>query len=68
VRSTDDVLLAIDRICQYYERSEPSSPVPLLLRRARRLVCKSFLDIIDDLAPDSIGHIRTITGVKDESE
>jgi type VI secretion system protein ImpA len=66
VRSTSDVLLAIDRICQYYERCEPSSPVPLLLKRARRLVSKSFLDIINDLSPDAISQIRVISGSEPE--
>lgn len=66
VRSTNDVLLAIDRICLYYERCEPSSPVPLLLKRARRLVSKSFLDIINDLSPDAISQIRVISGSEPE--
>lgn len=62
VRSTGDVLLAIDRICQYYERNEPSSPVPLLLRRAQRLVSKDFLEIIKDLNPDALEQIHKISG------
>lgn len=67
VRSTQDVLLAIDRICQYYERVEPSSPVPLLLKRARRLVSKSFLDVIKDLSPDAVSQIKLIGGIVDEA-
>jgi len=66
VRSTHDVLLAIDRICQYYDRSEPSSPVPLLLKRARRLVSKNFLDIINDLSPSAIDQIRIISGTEEQ--
>ncbi|MFN0132040.1 MAG: type VI secretion system protein TssA [Phycisphaerales bacterium] len=62
VRSTGDVLLAIDRICQYYERNEPSSPVPLLLKRAQRLVSKNFMEIIEDLSPDAMDQIRKISG------
>jgi len=61
--SDQDVLLALEKICQYYERNEPSSPVPLLLRRARRLVSKSFMDIIRDVSPDSLGQIENITGI-----
>jgi type VI secretion system protein ImpA len=67
VRSTQDVLLAIDRICQYYERAEPSSPVPLLLKRARRLVSKSFLDIISDLSPDAMNQIKVISGAEQQT-
>ena len=36
VRSRDDVIRLIDKICDYYRDYEPSSPVPLLLKRAKR--------------------------------
>ncbi|MCK5272239.1 MAG: type VI secretion system protein TssA [Sedimentisphaerales bacterium] len=63
IRSPQDVSLAIDKICKYYERQEPSSPIPLLLRRAQRLVSKNFIDIIRDVAPDAMGKIEGITGL-----
>ncbi len=68
IRSAQDVLLAIDRICQYYEKYEVSSPVPLLLKRARRLVSKSFLDIITDLSPEAMNQIRAIGGISSEEK
>src|SRR5688572_19560972 len=37
INSRDDVVKALDKICEFYEKSEPSSPVPLLLRRAQRI-------------------------------
>jgi type VI secretion system protein ImpA len=64
VRSHDDVLLALDRICQYYERAEPSSPVPLLLKRAKRLVSRNFVDILTDLSPDSMAQFKMIAGIE----
>src|SRR5208283_5340157 len=33
VTSRDEVARLLDRICEYYERAEPSSPLPLLLQR-----------------------------------
>ena len=63
VRSVEDVLRAMDKICAYYERSEPSSPVPLLVGRARRLVSKSFVEIIRDLTPDALRQVEMIGGV-----
>lgn len=68
IRSNGDVLMALDKICRYYERSEPASPVPLLLKRAQRLVGKSFVDIVKDLTPDSISHLEGITGVELKTE
>lgn len=68
ISSRNDVIRALDMICQYYARHEPSSPVPLLLRRAQRLVTKSFLDIVRDLVPDGVHQAETIRGEEfDES-
>ena len=57
---------AIDRICDYYSRNEPSSPVPLLLLRARRLATGSFVDIVRDLAPDALAQIEKVCGLNNE--
>lgn len=68
IASRADVELALDAICEYYRRCEPSSPVPLLLERAKRLARLGFLEIVEDLHPDSLKPLQTITGVKpDES-
>ena len=48
INSRNDVIQAIDRICDYYAMHEPSSPVPLLLRRAQGMVAKSFYEILED--------------------
>ena len=42
----------LDRICEYYDRHEPSSPIPVLLRRCKRLVPMQFMDIVRELVPD----------------
>jgi type VI secretion system protein ImpA len=62
INSRQDVLLALDQICAYFEREEPSSPIPLLLRRAKRLVSMSFVDIIRDLVPDAAAHVEALRG------
>ncbi len=68
IDNRDDVLNALSQICTYYERCEPASPVPLLLKRAMRLVKKTFLEIIQDLAPDSVGQIELLCGRKEGEE
>jgi type VI secretion system protein ImpA len=62
IDSREDVLTALSAVCDYYRRCEPSSPVPFLLERARRLVSKDFLQIMSDLAPDTLPQWRAITG------
>lgn len=63
INSRADVVAELDRIIAYYAKSEPGSPIPLLLKRARRLVESDFLTIIGDLAPDAVPQLRGVTGV-----
>jgi type VI secretion system protein ImpA len=62
IRSREDVIRALEKICEYYDRHEPSSPLPILLKRAKRLATKSFMDILEDLAPDGVSQARLIEG------
>ncbi|OHB63780.1 MAG: hypothetical protein A2Y76_14820 [Planctomycetes bacterium RBG_13_60_9] len=62
IRSRNDALAAIERACRYFERHEPSSPVPLLLRRAQRLAPKTFLEIIEDVCPGAIDQVTVVSG------
>lgn len=65
IESREDVIELLEQICAYYELFEPASPVPLLLQRAIRLVTKNFLEIIEDLAPDSMPQVAVLLGTKD---
>jgi type VI secretion system protein ImpA len=58
----DDVVRMLDKLVQYYGRHEPSSPIPILLERARRLVPMNFFEIMQDLAPDGIAQLTVIRG------
>lgn len=62
INNRQDVIRALDLICEYYAKHEPSSPVPLLLKRAKRLADKGFMEIIEDLAPDGMSQIQWIKG------
>jgi type VI secretion system protein ImpA len=42
----------LDQIIAYYREHEPSSPVPLLLLRAKRMMDLSFIDLVNDTAGD----------------
>lgn len=68
IRNRGDVVAALDRICDYYAQQEPSSPVPMLLKRAKRLVNMSFIDIIRDLTPSGVSEAETIGGLEKEDE
>src|SRR5436190_1639945 len=62
INSREDASRALERICEWIERNEPSNPAPLLIRRAQRLMSKSFMDIIRDLAPDGLSQVEKIAG------
>ena len=66
INSREDVVRMLDKTCEYFTRNEPSSPVPLLLQRAKRLVSMDFLTALRDLAPDGVSQIETIAGTESE--
>jgi type VI secretion system protein ImpA len=66
ISNREDVVQALRAICAYYKTNEPASPIPLLLERAQRLVNKEFLEIMSDLAPESMAQINLISGIKPE--
>jgi type VI secretion system protein ImpA len=64
VKSRQDVVRALDAIAAFYRQAEPSSPIPLLLDRAKRLVSKDFLEVLADIAPDALATARAAGGLK----
>ncbi len=66
VESRDEAAQVISAATRYFERHEPSSPVPLLLRRAKRLINQDFVDILRDLAPDALVQAKNLSGETDE--
>lgn len=67
IRSQADVIKAIEKIITYYGRSEPSSPVPILLERAKALVGLSFTDIVKNLTPDGLRQLEMYIGSSSSS-
>lgn len=65
-RSREEVVKMLEAIEVYYHRHEPSSPVPMLLRRVKRLVGMEFMDIITELAPTNVDDIRALGGTQEK--
>ena len=68
IASPAQVRTALEAIIGYYDTYEPSSPLPILLRRAHRLVGADFLTILKDLAPDSVDDLRKLGGLADDDD
>lgn len=64
LRSRADAVARLMEIAEFLEKTEPTNPAPLLIRRAVRLMGLDFLDILRELSPDSVAQVENITGVK----
>jgi type VI secretion system protein ImpA len=65
ITSREDAIAMLDAVCAFLERTEPAHPAPLLIKRARGLLGKDFLSVMQDLAPDSLTQIHLIAGIRE---
>lgn len=65
IQSRADAVRMMDQIRDYYLAHEPSSPIPLLMQRAKRLSSLNFLAIMEELAPGGLEQAQTITGSRE---
>jgi len=67
LRTRDDCVRALDQVCEWFARNEPSHPAPYVIQRAKRLVTMNFLEIIRDLAPDGMRQVEDVVGKEGSS-
>lgn len=65
ITSRHEAIAALDAVADFFRRTEPSSPIPLFLARAKRLVSKDFLEVLADIAPDAVAQARVAGGLRD---
>jgi type VI secretion system protein ImpA len=68
IRTRQDAVRAMETVAEFFRQNEPSSPIPLLLERAARLVSKSFLEVLADMAPDAVAQARAAGGLRKDEE
>lgn len=68
IKSRADVIRALDSVCEFFERNEPSSPVPLLIQRAKGLMSKDFLEILRDLTPEGAKKLAEVFCSRDSDK
>ena len=68
IRSRDDAIRSLDAVSEFFRRSEPSSPVPLFVDRAKKLIARDFLEVLAELAPDSLASVKQVGGIRDEED
>lgn len=67
IETRQDAVRAIQMVCAFLERTEPTNPAQLLLRRAERLIDKTFLELVRDFAPSAVEEVARILGVDPNS-
>jgi type VI secretion system protein ImpA len=65
ILTREDAIRVLENVCKFIEQSEPSNPAPLLIRRAQRLMSRNFMEIIQDLAPESVEQIKKLAGLEE---
>ena len=60
-----EALLMLRKGAEYFQRSEPNSPIPLLVNRALRFSDMNFIDLLKDIVPDALSQGKVILGVRD---
>lgn len=63
VNSRAEAVRAIELVCAYLERHEPTNPAQLFLRRASNLLERNFLELLKELAPNALDDVARIVGV-----
>lgn len=66
ISSRDEVERCLDLIIDFYERTEPSSPIPHLARRVRKMVPMNFMQLMEEIAPSGMKEFRNAAGVLDD--
>ena len=65
VASRQDVMRCLDMIIDFYERTEPSSPIPHLAQRMRKMVPMNFVQLMEEIAPSGMKEFRNLAGSTD---
>lgn len=68
LNSRQDVERCFELILSYYNEVEPSSPIPILIKRSKKLVNSDFLDIVKDIFPDALEQVHKLGGITDPNE
>jgi type VI secretion system protein ImpA len=57
ITSREDAFAALRKIAEFFKRTEPTSPVPIILEHAIRLGGKPFTELIQDLVASKDARI-----------
>ncbi len=62
--SRADAVRILQQVAEFLRKTEPSSPAPMFVERAIKLLQMDFNAIVKELMPDSRRHIELLGGIK----
>ena len=65
-QSRTDVITAMNAIVRFFEEHEPTSPVPLMLKRVRAWVEMDFLQLLNEIAPSAVDDAQRLLASAEE--
>jgi len=68
IKTRQDAIRALDAVASFFRQTEPSSPIPMFLERAKRLVSKDFLEVLADIVPEAVEQARVAGGIRQGGE
>jgi len=64
IRSREDIVRVLEKVCRYIERTEPTNPAALVIRFAQNLMTKNFVEIMEMLPPEDLKIFKKILDLK----
>jgi type VI secretion system protein ImpA len=66
ITNREDVMRALDKVCEYLNKYEPTSPAQLFIECAKRLMTTNFIDSVKILGTDGVALLEKVR--KESSE
>ena len=63
LKSREDVARVLGLVVDFYERTEPSSPIPHLARRLQKMVPMNFVELMEEIAPGGLKDFKNVAGI-----
>ena len=67
VCSREDAAKALDLVIRYFDENEPSSPVPLMLERAKKMIGKNFRELVMDISYSAKQNLDDLFGEEEQN-
>ena len=65
IRSRQDAIRALEAVATFFRSNEPSSPIPFIVERAKRLISKDFFEVLADITPDAVSSAKSAVGMRE---